>query len=271
MVKKLTPYRFKLSCRPPGLDPGTEEFAQAKFGPTEVEWINDDLVGLSLQPCISHNMYKGRKVSYGNWVGMQSAIMTIPMPEAHEFDDRIAELADRLECDVCGYGVPTGMRIIIPFDRIVDDPDDRDIIKAYLMSKIGIDAVAAFSLETVYSQERNGGFGYTFHQGPMKVDEVLTYVPEPDYKIALPISTAVETLEGKMVTLETIEPDTKFICPVCKDHKLPAPDGMNIVEQWERKPSRFGYYCPWCQVLKNNRTGGIEVEPQPRKRSTSKS
>jgi len=271
MVKKINPFVFKLSCRPLDLKPETEELAQAKFGPTNVEWVQDDLVTLSLQPQISHNMYRGKKHEYGNWIGMQSAIMDIPLPEPNEIKGRVIEHADQLGCDVCGFGVSSGMkwnseerdklRLIVPFDRVVDDPDDRDAIKAHLMSKIGGVPSAAFNLATVYAQEYKHGFGYTFHHGPMKVDEVLASVPKPDTKIILPRTTEVETPEGKKFTFETLEPGTKFICPACKDHILPAPDGLNIVEGWNSKPGYSGYGCGWCLILKNNHIGLIEVEP----------
>jgi hypothetical protein len=132
--------------------------------------------------------------------------------------------------------------------------------------------VEAFNLMTVYDQEQGGGGGfcYTFHHGPMKVDDILAYVPEPEKKIILPLSTEVETLEGEKFTFETLEADTPFICPVCKDHKLPAPAGMNIVELWQLDPGQSGYYCAWCQVLKNNRGFSIEVEPKTKKLAKGK-
>lgn len=271
MVKKRTPYRIQLSCRPLDLQPGSEELAQANFGPTDVDWVQDDLMALLFQPQLSHNLYKGKKHESGNWIGMQSAIMDIPLPEPNEIRDCVIEHADRLGCDVCGFGVSSGMkwnseerdklRFIVPFDRVVDDPDERDVIKAHLMSKIGGVPSAAFNLATVYAQEHKHGFGYTFHHGPMKVEEVLASVPEPDTKIILPRTTEVETLKGEKLTFETLTPGTKFICPVCKDHVLPAPDGLNIVEGWNSEPGYSGYGCGWCLILKNNRIGLIEVEP----------
>ena len=264
MVKKMTPYRFKLSCHSLDLDHGLEELAHVEFGPTEIEWVKDDLLALPFQPKISHNLYQGRKQEFENWIGMQSVIFDIPAPDPHDFDSVAVELAERLGSDICAYGVSRGMRIIAPFDRMVDDPDDRDRIKAYMMSTVDLDLVEEFNLMTVYGQDQSGGSGfcYTFHHGPLKVDEVLDYVPEPERKIILPLSTEVETLEGEKHTFDTLEPDTKFICPVCKDHKLPAPAGMNIVELWQLVPGQSGYYCAWCQVLKNNRGMSIEVEPK---------
>jgi len=208
-------------------------------------------------------MYKGRKQAFENWIGMQSVIFDMPTPESHNFKDFVVELADHLECDICAYGKGEKTRLIIPFDRLVDDPDERDIIKAYLMSKTGLDLIETFNLLTVYAQDplSVGDFRYTFHHGPMKIDEVLAYVPEPAKKIILPLSTEVETVQGEECTFETLKHGTAFICPVCKDHKLPAPDGMNNVEELHLDPGASRYFCAWCQVLKNNLTGGIEVEP----------
>lgn len=275
MVRKITPYRIKLSCRPLGQSqyPGPEEYAKKhKFKPTEVEWIRDSLIGLLYQPQISHNMYRGKKQTIANWIGIQSVIFDIVTPEPHEFEDLVVGLADHLECDICAYGQGRKARIVVPFNRLVDDLDERDVIKVYLMSKLGVDLIETFHFETVYPQDplSNGGFCYTFHHGPMKIDEVLAYVPEPEKKIILPLSTEVETVQGEKLTFETLKPDTEFICPVCKDHKLPAPDGMNIVEAWQLDPGRSSYFCAWCQVLKNNLTGGIEVEPLIKKAAKAK-
>ncbi len=279
MVKKKTPYRFLLSSRP--LDTAEENLATAKFGSVEVEWVRDDLLALLMQPSISHNLYEGEDRSFENWIGMQSAIMDIPLPEQSEIEGQVAEIAKRLKCDVFGYPVSSGMlwmeetrdklRLLAPFDRVVDDPDERDVIKAHLMSSIPGVPPAAFNLATVYAQElMEGGFSMTHHHGPLKVDEVLAFFPKPECDFILNQATEIETLEGEVIPYEALEPGTKFICPGCKNHKLPAPDGMNIIEHKNGKPGDSGYYCPWCQVLKINNNGLFQLESKPEKLAKGK-
>ena len=279
MANKFAPYTFRISSRP--LDTAEEDFASAKFGPVEVEWERDDLLALLMQPSISHNLYKGEERSYGHWIGMKSVIMDVPLPKVDELEALVAKYAERIKADICGYPVSSGMlwmeetrdklRLLVPFDRLINDPDERDKLRAYLMSNIAGVPTAAFNLETVYAQElMDGGISVTQHHGPLNVDEVLEYVPEPGHEITLPLTTEVETVAGDKVPLNALKIGDKFICPVCRDHKLPAPEGMNIVEHREGKSGRSSYGCPWCQVLKNNYIGVFEFEAKPQKLAKGK-